>query len=115
MCVGVLGGYGGEARACVRVRVYVHTSCIRVCVRGVRAAFAAAERSLDIYGEKPGGLELCGIFTVYSQEAYDSLSQAQIGEVRTAPRRAAGAPRRAPLDRRDAPAATACGGRAGHS
>ena len=43
---------------------------------------AAAERSLELYGEKPGGLELCGIFTVYSQEAYDSLSEAQLCEVR---------------------------------
>lgn len=47
-----------------------------------RSLFATdAEKSLDIYGEKPGGLELCGIFTVYSQEAYDNLSEAQICEV----------------------------------
>jgi len=42
---------------------------------------ALTERSLDIYGEKPGGLEMCGIFTVYSQAAYDSLSEGQMCEV----------------------------------
>jgi len=42
---------------------------------------SSAEESLDIYGEKPGGLELCGIFTVYSQEAYDNLSEAQLCKV----------------------------------
>merc|ERR1711998_274677 len=42
---------------------------------------SSAERSLDIYGEKPGGLEMCGIFTVYSQAAYDSFTEVEISQV----------------------------------
>ena len=34
----------------------------------------AKQRSLDIYGEKVGGLEFTGIFTVYSHERYQGLT-----------------------------------------
>lgn len=39
---------------------------------------AAKQESLDIYGEKVGGLEFTGIFTVYSKERYESLSYATL-------------------------------------
>jgi hypothetical protein len=43
--------------------------------------FSNANASLDIYAENPGGLEVCGIFTVYKQEIYDNYTQEMIEEV----------------------------------